>query len=81
MRIFAGKHVRRCSNAATVICVFYHGEFSPLLSTSRRAESDRCLQRVLAMRSVRAIATLASVAAIVGSIFAFGWVGLALLGF
>jgi hypothetical protein len=33
------------------------------------------------MRSVKAIATLASVAAIVGSIFAFGWVGLALLGF
>jgi hypothetical protein len=80
MRIFAGKHVRRCSNAATVTCVFYRGEFSPLLSTSRRAEFDR-LQRVLAMRSVKAIATLASVAAIVGSIFAFGWVGLALLGF
>jgi hypothetical protein len=33
------------------------------------------------MRSVKAIATLASVAAIVSSIFAFTWVGLALLGF
>jgi hypothetical protein len=33
------------------------------------------------MRSVKAIATLASLAAIVGSIFAFTWVGLALLGF
>jgi hypothetical protein len=41
----------------------------------------RCLQRVLVMRSVKAIATLASVAAIVSSIFAFTWVGLALLGF
>jgi hypothetical protein len=38
-------------------------------------------QRVLVMRSVKAIATLASAAAIVCSIFAFGWVGLALLGF
>jgi hypothetical protein len=43
--------------------------------------SDHYLQRVLVMRSVRAIATLASVAAIACSIFAFSWVGLALLGF
>jgi hypothetical protein len=33
------------------------------------------------MRSIRAIATLASVAALVCSIFAFSWVSLALLGF
>jgi hypothetical protein len=33
------------------------------------------------MRSVKAIATLASVAVIACSIFAFSWVGLALLGF
>ena len=32
------------------------------------------------MRSVKAIAKLASAAAIVGSLFAFGWVSLALLG-
>src|SRR5205085_10989528 len=38
-------------------------------------------QGFLVMRSVRAIATLASVAAIACSIFAFSWVGLALLGF
>jgi len=61
--------------------LFIEAEFSPLLSSSRRTEFDRCLQRVLAMRSVKAVTTLASVAAIVCSIFAFSWVGLALLGF
>jgi hypothetical protein len=33
------------------------------------------------MSSVKAIATLASVAAIASSVFVFSWVGLALLGF
>jgi hypothetical protein len=33
------------------------------------------------MRSAKAIATLASVAAVICSIFAFSWIGLALLGF
>jgi hypothetical protein len=33
------------------------------------------------MRSIKAVATLASVAAIVCSIFAVSWVSLALLGF
>jgi hypothetical protein len=33
------------------------------------------------MASARTIATLASAAAIACSLFAFGWVGLALLGF
>jgi hypothetical protein len=33
------------------------------------------------MKSAKTIATLASAAAIVSSIFVFGWVGLALLGF
>jgi hypothetical protein len=33
------------------------------------------------MRSVKAIAKLASAAAIVGSLFAFSWVSLALLGY
>jgi hypothetical protein len=42
---------------------------------------DHYLQGVLVMRSVKAIATLASVAAIVCSLFAFSWVSLALLGF
>jgi hypothetical protein len=32
------------------------------------------------MRSLKAIAKLASAAAILGSLFAFSWVGLALLG-
>jgi hypothetical protein len=51
------------------------------LGTSHRTEFDRHLQGVLVMQSVKAIATLASVAAIAWSIFAFSWVGLALLGF
>jgi hypothetical protein len=33
------------------------------------------------MRSVKAIVTIASAAAVASSIFAFVWVGLALLGF
>jgi hypothetical protein len=33
------------------------------------------------MRSTKAIAAIASVAAVVCSIFVFSWVGLALLGF
>jgi hypothetical protein len=34
-----------------------------------------------AMRIIKPIAALASVAAIACSVFAFGWVGLALLGY
>jgi hypothetical protein len=40
-----------------------------------------CLQGVPVMRPIRAITTLASVTAIACSIFAFSWIGLALLGF
>jgi len=78
MRVFAGKHVLRCGNAATVGWFVYRGEFSPLLSTSRWTEFDCFLQRVLVMRSAKTIATLAALGC---SIFAFSWVGLALLGF
>lgn len=39
------------------------------------------LQRVLVMGSAKTIVTLASVAVVGCSIFAFSWVGLALLGF
>jgi hypothetical protein len=81
MRVFAGEHVPRCGNAATAGWFIDRGEFSPLLSTDRWTEFDCCLQRVLVMLSAKTIATLASVAAIVFSIFAFSWVGLALLGF
>jgi hypothetical protein len=81
MPVFAGKHVPVCGNAATAGWFVYGGEFSPLLSASRRTEFDGCPQRVLVMRSAKTIATLASVAAVVCSIFAFSWVGLALLGF
>jgi hypothetical protein len=81
MRVFAGKHVPRCGKAATAGWFIHRREFSPLLSADRWTEFDCCLQRVLVMRSAKTIATLASVAAIVFSIFVFGWVGLALLGF
>jgi hypothetical protein len=72
-----------CSKAATTDRFVYLGEFSPSLSTSRGSGFGCCLQlqRVLAMRLIKPIAALASVAAIGCSIFAFGWVGLALLGF
>src|SRR6202158_5875211 len=81
MLVFAGKYVPRCGNAATASWFIYRGEFSPLLSTSCWTGFDCCLQRVLVMRSAKTITTLASVAAVVCSIFAFSWVGLALLGF
>jgi hypothetical protein len=81
MRVFAGKHVPRCGNTATAGWFVYRGEFSPSLSTSRWTEFDCFPQRVLVMRSAKTIATFASVAAVVCSMFAFSWVGLALLGF
>jgi hypothetical protein len=40
MRVFAGKHVPRCGNAATAGWFVYRGEFSPLLSTGRWTEFD-----------------------------------------
>jgi hypothetical protein len=81
MRIFAGKPRHPCSSRATVSRLIYRDEFSPLLSKIRWTESGHCLQGVLVMRSAKTIATLASAAAIVCSIFAFSWIGLALLGF
>jgi hypothetical protein len=81
MRVFAGKNTSGCSKAATTDRFVYLDEFPPSLSTSRGSGFARCLQRVLALRLVKPIAALASVAAIGCSIFAFGWVGLALLGF
>jgi hypothetical protein len=78
MRVFAGKPVPRCGNAATDGLFVYPGEFPPLLSTDRWTEFDRFLQGVLVMRSAKTIATWAAVAC---SMIAFSWVGLALLGF
>ena len=51
------------------------------MGTNCRREIDWFLQRVLVMDSAKAIVTLASVAVVGCSIFAFSWVGLALLGF
>jgi hypothetical protein len=70
-----------CSNAATVGFNINQEKLSPSLSKLRPAECDRCLQRGSVMPSVKTIVTLASVVAIASSIFAFSWVGLALLGF
>jgi hypothetical protein len=70
-----------CSNAATVGFNINRKELSPSLSKRRAAECDHCLQWGSVMPSVKTIVTLASVAAIASSIFAFSWVGLALLGF
>jgi hypothetical protein len=80
MRVFAGKHVPRCSNAATVGCIILSRRILAIFG-HKSLDRIRCLQRVLVMQSAKTIATLASAAAIVCSIFAFSWVGLALLGF
>jgi hypothetical protein len=81
MRVFAGKRVPRCGNAATAGWFNHRSQFSPLLGTDRWPEFDGVLQGILVMRSARTIATWTSVAALVCSILAFSWVGLALLGF
>ena len=81
MWVFAGGHVRCCSNAATVGFKINQEELSPSLCKRRPAECDRCLQRGSVMPSIKTIVTLVSVAAIASSILAFSWVGLALLGF
>jgi hypothetical protein len=70
-----------CSNVATVGFNINQEELSPSLNKRRPAECNRCLQRGSVMPSVKTIVTLASVVAIASSIFAFSWVGLALLGF
>jgi hypothetical protein len=51
------------------------------LGKSRSTEFDYRLKRGSTMPSVKIIATLASVAVVASSIFAFSWIGLALLGF
>jgi hypothetical protein len=82
MRVFAGN--RRHFDVATPpqrFAFIYRGEFSPSLSTSRRSGLGRYQRGISAMRIIRPIARLASAAAIACSAFAFGWVGLALLGF
>jgi hypothetical protein len=70
-----------CCSSATAVAFFYPGEFSPFLSTSRWTEFAGGLQRVLVMLLARTITTFASVAAVACCLFAFSWVGLALLGF
>jgi hypothetical protein len=87
MRVFAGKQHPSMWQASHSRLDFRRGDFSPSLGTDRRTEWVRCQTRDLdmhsakAIKSARAIATLVSVAAIAGSMFAASWVGLALLGF
>jgi hypothetical protein len=81
MRVFAGKRVPPCGNAATVDQIIYRGGLSPLLSTKLSNKIQCFIRKGSVMRSARTIATLASVAAIACSILAFSWVGLALLGY
>jgi hypothetical protein len=86
---FRAKHF--CCRTATAIAFFRCGEFSPSLGKVHWTEflSSHYLG-ILVMSSakalatlapVKALATLASVAAVVCCLFAFGWVGLALLGY
>ena len=54
--------------------------FLPLLRRDRGAQYDRHTEGVV-MPVTKALATFASVAAAACGLFAFSWVGLALLGF
>jgi hypothetical protein len=81
MRIFPGRLGARCSDAATVPRIIFRSEMLPCLRTSRWTEFEHCGHKGSVMRSAKAIATLVSVTAIVGSLFAVSWIGLALLGF
>jgi hypothetical protein len=51
------------------------------LGKSRSTEFNLGLKRGSVMPLVKTFATLASVVAVASSVFAFSWVGLALLGF
>jgi hypothetical protein len=81
MRVFAGKAC--CSMwPPSHSRVVYSPRPILAIIEQRRSNTVRWLYiRVFIMRSARTIATWASVAAVACSIFAFSWVGLALLGF
>jgi len=74
MRVFTGKRARRCSKRrnSRPLCLSRR-TLAMIAAQGHRTEFDRHLQGVLVMRSVKAIATLASVAAVACSIFAFSW--------
>jgi hypothetical protein len=72
---------QRCRKRATLGLNINPDEFLPSLDNGRLPEFNCSVKRSPLMSSVKTIATLASVAAIASSAFAFSWVGLALLGF
>jgi hypothetical protein len=81
MRVFAGKHVLDVAGQSQRTALF-------IVAASRHDWATKVGQSSIAldkgcfiMRSAKAIATWASVAAVACSIFVFSWVGLALLGF
>jgi hypothetical protein len=62
--------------------IFVRQKSSATIARIARATIHHCLREINVMaRSVKAIATLASVAVLAGSILAVSWVGLALLGY
>jgi hypothetical protein len=78
MRNFKGRSVARRSQPVFLSTAATPRHHYELFGPQRLAVVD---ERNLFMRPLKAIATLASVAAIAGSMFAASWVGLALLGF
>jgi hypothetical protein len=80
MRVFAGKHPT-CRGKAATASRFCSSRQTLAIIEHRSLDRILFLKRVLVMRSGKAIAAIASVAAVVCSIFVFSWVGLALLGF
>jgi hypothetical protein len=81
MWVFAGRHACAVATKSQTDSILLEVNSTSLLSNGHWAEFDRCLLLDSVMSSVKAIATFASVVAIASSIFAFSWVGLALLGF
>ena len=79
MRVFAGS-IGIMLQHGHISALFGARNFSPLLRKDHKRQYDRHTEGVV-MPFTKAIATFASVAAAACGLFAFSWVGLALLGF
>jgi hypothetical protein len=70
-----------CVATQTQLVLFSCWQTLAIFEHKSLGKIDGCYKGFLMMPSAKTIATLASVAAIGCSLFAFSWVGLALLGF
>jgi hypothetical protein len=89
LRVFAGKafllprsHSRSVFSSRRILAIFGQSSLDKVRFINHGGLSIMSSARALAtLAPVRALATLASVAAVGCCLFAFSWVGLALLGF